>query len=149
MIHRLLGRGLAAEYQIAYQIGAGKLAHSYIVSINGYLFESPATWFRAYGWDVSPGYGPAKAVDFDRPINETCLFCHAGQVRFSDADGRKLSSAGLTAITCDRCHGPSEDHIRRPLATNIVNPAHLEKRARDSICEQCHLEGAVRFLNPG
>jgi hypothetical protein len=30
-----------------------------------------------------------------------------------------------------------------------VNPAHLEKRARDSICEQCHLEGAVRILNPG
>ncbi len=32
---------------------------------------------------------------------------------------------------------------------NIVNPAKLPKRARDSVCEQCHLEGEVRILNPG
>lgn len=149
MVHRLLERGLTAEYPIEYQVGAGKLARSYIVINNGYLFESPATWFRAYGWDASPGYSRAAAVDFDRPINETCLFCHAGAARFSDADGRKLSSDGLTAITCERCHGPWEDHVRRPTAKNIVNPARLEPRARDSVCEQCHLEGAVRILNPG
>ncbi len=149
MIHRLAVRGLTAEYAIGYQIGAGKLAHSYIVGINGYLFESPVTWFRAFGWDVSPGYARAPAIDFDRPINQTCLFCHAGEVVFSDVDGRKLASAGLTAITCERCHGPSEDHVRHPSAENIVNPARLENWARDSVCEQCHLEGAARILNPG
>jgi tetratricopeptide (TPR) repeat protein len=149
MIHRLSVRGLTAEYAIDYQIGAGILAHSYITQVNGYLFESPVTWFRSSGWDVSPGYARALAVDFDRPITETCLYCHAGTAKFSGRDGRRPSSAVLTAITCERCHGPSEDHVRRPVAGNIVNPGKLPARARDSVCEQCHLEGAVRILNPG
>src|SRR5580704_18738536 len=42
MVHRLSERGLTADYEIDYQIGAGKFAHSYIVQVNGYLFESPA-----------------------------------------------------------------------------------------------------------
>ena len=149
MTHRLSVQGLTAEYPIHYQIGAGILAHSYITQVNGYLFESPVTWFRSSGWDLSPGYARAPAVDFDRPITETCLFCHAGTAKFSGADGRRPAGAALTAISCERCHGPSEDHVRRPSAGNIVNPAKLPARARDSVCEQCHLEGAVRVLNPG
>lgn len=149
MVHRLAERGLTAEYEVAWQIGAGKLAHSYVIQNKGYLFESPVTWFRAAGWDVSPGYARAQAVDFDRPINETCLYCHAGPVRFGDADGRRIANPGLEAITCERCHGPSEEHVRNPSATNIVNPAKLSNRARDSVCEQCHLEGLARIVNPG
>lgn len=149
MVHRLAERGLTAEYEIAYQIGAGRIAHSYMVQVNGYLFESPATWFRAYGWDVSPGYAAAPVVDFDRPITETCLFCHASAAKFSGTDGRRVDSNTVTAITCERCHGTSEAHVRRPSAANIVNPARLPNRARDSICEQCHLEGEARILNPG
>ena len=55
----------------------------------------------------------------------------------------------LNGIRCDRCHGLGEDHARRPSAGNIVNPAKLPAAARDSICEQCHLEGETRMLNPG
>jgi hypothetical protein len=149
MIHRLSERGLTAEYAIDYQIGAGILAHSYITAVNGYLFESPVTWFRSSGWDVSPGYSRAPAIDFDRPITETCLFCHAGGAKFLGSDGRKPDGSGLTGITCERCHGASEEHVRRPSSGNIVNPAKLAGRARDSICEQCHIEGAARVLNPG
>jgi hypothetical protein len=149
MIHRLSERGLTAEYAIDYQIGAGILAHSYITQVNGYLFESPATWFRSSGWDVSPGYARAPAIDFDRPITETCLFCHAGAAKFSGSDGRRLADTKVASITCERCHGPSEEHLRHPSAGNIVNPGKLAARARDSVCEQCHLEGAVRVLNPG
>ncbi len=149
MIHRLSEGGLTAEYAINYQIGAGILAHSYITEVNGYLFESPVTWFRSSGWDVSPGYLRAPAIDFDRPITETCLFCHAGAARFSGSDGRRPVSTALTGITCERCHGPSEEHVRHPSAGNIVNPSKLPVRARDSVCEQCHLEGSVRVLNPG
>jgi hypothetical protein len=35
------------------------------------------------------------------------------------------------------------------VAGSIINPASLPSRERDSICEQCHLEGATRILNPG
>jgi hypothetical protein len=36
---------------------------------------------------------------------------------------------------------PSGAHMAKPSAANIVNPARLPVRARDSVCEQCHLGG--------
>jgi hypothetical protein len=53
-------------------------------------------------------------------------------------------------ISCERCHGAPEEHLRRPAPGSIVNPAKLAPAARDSICEQCHLTGITqRILNPG
>ena len=40
-------------------------------------------------------------------------------------------------------------HVKKPARANIVNPARLSGPARDSVCEQCHLEGERRTLNPG
>jgi hypothetical protein len=44
---------------------------------------------------------------------------------------------------------PPAAHLANPSSRNIVNPAHLDPVPRDSICEQCHLIGAARVLNPG
>jgi len=52
------------------------------------------------------------------------------------------------AISCERCHGASDEHLKRPAPGSIVNPAKLAPAARDSICEQCHLAGVTRILNP-
>jgi hypothetical protein len=38
--------------------------------------------------------------------------------------------------------------MRRPSPGNIINPAKLTGPGRDSVCEQCHLEGVDRVLNP-
>lgn len=149
MVHRLVERGLAAEYPIAYQIGQGKKGRTYMVRIGNYLLESPASWYQGHGWDISPGYETLQLVDFDRPITGECLFCHAGQAKFADPDARRLATPAITAITCERCHGPSDEHIRKPSAKNIINPAKLSGAARASVCEQCHLEGETRVLNPG
>ncbi len=149
MAHHLTERGVTAEYPIAYQIGRGVKGRTYIVQVGGYLLESPASWYRGHGWDVSPGYESLQLIDFDRPIANECLFCHAGATKFVDADARRPANGPLTAITCERCHGSSAEHVRHPSAKNIVNPARLSAAARDSICEQCHLEGATRVLNPG
>ena len=88
-------------------------------------------------------------MDFNRPINEACLYCHTGGTKFSGPDSRRVVSATLEPITCERCHGPSQEHLRHPSAATIVNPAKLTGRARSSVCEQCHLEGESRVLNPG
>lgn len=149
MIHSLTASGLSAEYPIAYQIGAGKIGYTYMVRIGDYLFESPASWYRKHGWDTSPGYERMASVDFDRLIDSTCLFCHADNGKFLASDGRRFSGVALKPIGCDRCHGRSDDHVRQPSAKNIINPSKLAQRARDSICEQCHLEGETRLLNPG
>jgi predicted CXXCH cytochrome family protein len=149
MIHRLSERGLTAWYPIAYQIGSGIKGRTYLAAIGSYLLESPVSWYRDHGWDVSPGFKALQLIDFDRPITESCLFCHAGEAKFSDADKRRVSLASVTAITCNRCHGDGQSHLQHPSATNIVNPAKLAAEARNSICEQCHLEGQARIVNPG
>jgi Flp pilus assembly protein TadD len=149
MAHAIAEGGLNAERPVRYQIGVGMIARGYLVQIGDALFESPATWFNSYGWDVSPSYAGRSLIDFDRPIDESCLFCHAGEARFGDTDGRRLSGMAVTPIRCERCHGASEAHVARPSSSNIVNPVKLTAAARDSVCEQCHLEGAARVLNPG
>ena len=141
MIHSLSTNGLTAEFPVAYQIGAGKIGYTYMVRIGDYLYESPASWYRQHGWDTSPGYERMSSPDFDRLIDSACLFCHADNGKFIGSDGRRFSGVALNPIGCDRCHGPGDDHIRQPSAKNIVNPSKLPQRARDSICEQCHLEG--------
>jgi Doubled CXXCH motif (Paired_CXXCH_1)/Tetratricopeptide repeat len=149
MIHSLSTKGLTAEFPVAYQIGAGKIGYTYMVRIGDYLYESPASWYRQHGWDTSPGYERTSSPDFDRLIDSACLFCHADNGKFVGSDGRRFSGVVLNPIGCDRCHGSGEDHIRQPSAKNIVNPSRLPQRARDSVCEQCHLEGERRLLNPG
>jgi predicted CXXCH cytochrome family protein len=149
MIHSLSANGLSAEYPVAYQIGAGKIGYTYMVRIGDFLYESPASWYRQHGWDTSPGYEHMASPDFDRLVDSACMFCHAGNAQFTGADGRRFSGAALKPVGCERCHGPGEDHARQPSAKNIINPAKLSPRARASVCEQCHLEGETRLLNPG
>lgn len=149
MIQHLSERGLTAEYPIVYRIGSGAKGRTFAVAVGNYLLEAPASWYRSHGWDESPGYESLPLVDFDRPITSRCLFCHAGDATFSDADGRRLANPKIAPISCDRCHGPGGAHMRHPATNNIVNPAKLPIAARDSICEQCHLEGTTRVLNPG
>lgn len=149
MIHSLSTNGLTAEYPVAYQIGAGKIGYTYMVRIGDFLYESPASWYRQHGWDTSPGYERKSNPDFDRLIDSQCLFCHADNGKFLGSDGRRFSGVALNPIGCDRCHGPGDEHARQPSAKNIINPSKLSQRARNSICEQCHLEGENRLLNPG
>jgi hypothetical protein len=53
------------------------------------------------------------------------------------------------AISCERCHGAVDKHLREPGPGTIVNPARLAAPLRDAVCEQCHLGGEARILNPG
>jgi hypothetical protein len=149
MFHRLEKNGFTVNYPIRYQVGGGMLGSAFLVQVGAYLFESPLSWFNGFGWDVSPGYASKNVLEFDRAVAKECVYCHATGARFDDPDGRHLASKNLQPITCERCHGASEEHLRHPSKSNILNPAKLTGSARDSICEQCHLEGANRVLNPG
>jgi hypothetical protein len=150
MIHHLNSRGLTAEYPIAYAVGAGKVGFSYLIAIPPYLFQSPVSYYsQAAVWDVTPGYEPERVLDFTHPISEGCVFCHSNTVNLVSGSDNRFRQPALSAISCERCHGSAEAHLRKPLPGSIVNPAKLPLAARDSVCEQCHLEGEVRILNPG
>lgn len=150
MRHRVERGGVSASYPVAYSVGAGLVGYSYLVSIQDYLFLSPISYFTQSGaWDVAPGYETDKHLDFTRQVTSNCLYCHTGAVRLFAGTTNRFDSPPFTAISCERCHGSASRHLAKPEPNSIVNPAKLAPRERDSVCEQCHLKGAVRILNPG
>ena len=143
MHHQIDERGLSADYPIAYAVGAGKVGKSYLIELGGHLFQSPAAYYTAHAeWNASPGYETERLLDFTRPVTSDCLVCHVGALRSAP------EKTELTPISCDRCHGDGENHRQHPVPGSIVDPAKLPVRARDSVCEQCHLETATVVLNP-
>ncbi len=141
---RLQEKDLTADYPVAWAIGSGTVGRSFLIDVDGHLFQTPASFYtRRSEWDVSPGYEKEKILDFNRSISADCLFCHAGSIRKTER------AVELVPLSCERCHGASENHRAHPFPGSIVNPAKLPARARDSVCEQCHLEGAAAILNPG
>src|SRR5947209_2940305 len=63
-----------------YAVGSGTRGRTYLIERDGYLFQSPISWYSQQGiWDLSPGYGEEEP--FERPILPGCLACHA-----NDAD---------------------------------------------------------------
>lgn len=148
----LESHGQTSRFRVAYVVGSGSHANGYIVSLGNHLFQSPVSYYRqraAYG--LAPGYEDRPDPNFSRPIEPQCLFCHAGGFRAIPGTQNEYASVPFShlSIDCSRCHGPIDAHLKHPDRSNIVNPARLPPAARDSICEQCHLMGVVRVLNPG
>jgi predicted CXXCH cytochrome family protein len=148
--HKVERHGVVAEYPVAYSVGAGIVGYSYMVRLGKYLFQSPASYYtQTKTWDLTPGYETESNLDFTHPITSGCLFCHTGAVNFVAGATSQFGDPPFTPISCDRCHGSPVAHLKSPVPGSIVNPAKLSPIRRDSVCEQCHLEGEVRVLNPG
>lgn len=144
--------GDSADYQIDFVIGSGLHASGYLVDIGGHLFQSPVAYYaRRQAYDLAPGYENQPDPDFTRPVSEGCVLCHSGTALYvpGTLNQYRFPVFSREGITCERCHGPVERHLADPRAGTIVNPAKLDPAARDSTCEQCHLFGAARVLNPG
>jgi len=156
-----------SEYPVKWQIGSGHHSISYLVEIDGYLIESPVTWYTSrQAWGMSPGFEHPGQPGFARVADAGCLYCHAGDARPMDGSSHQLT-IHEAAIGCERCHGPGQIHVERrdaelsnlnvleterpvsDIDTSIVNPRHLDRELSDSICGQCHLRSAATVLVPG
>ena len=148
----LESHGGTDTYHVDYVIGSGTHASGYIIGLADHLFQSPVAYYpRRAAYALAPGYEGTPDPDFTRPVAVGCVFCHAGSfdvISGTENEYEKTPFPHLS-IGCDRCHGPTAAHLKSPSSANIVNPARLEVAARDGICEQCHLKGAARVLNPG
>jgi hypothetical protein len=144
--------------EVAYVIGSGIRGHSYLTDHDGYLFQTPISWYAEKKlWDLSPGFREATLPE--RPVAATCLFCHANRA-LADEETENHYQAPIFqghGIGCERCHGPGELHADNPgrrdpqtgADPTIVNPRRLEPALREAVCEQCHLAGEVRLLCRG
>jgi Tetratricopeptide repeat len=147
------------EAEVHFAVGSGSRGRTYLSNRNGYLFQSPITWYaQKAAWDLSPGFERLHH-HFGRPVPADCLFCHSNralEVAESQNHYRSPIFEGH-AIGCERCHGPGELHVRRHQTGDtyagqdftIVNPGRLEPALREAVCQQCHLQGIVRVLRRG
>lgn len=151
LVQRLERADSTQEYQASFAIGSGAHAVGYLIQLKDHLFQSPFCYYPKRGWGLAPGYETQSNPDFSRPVTPACLFCHSGLARpkADTLNSYQEPPFAHESITCERCHGPSEAHLRNPVPGSIVNPARLPDRARDSVCEQCHLIGEARRTNPG
>jgi hypothetical protein len=61
------------EAQVQYAVGSGRRGVGYLIERDGFLFQSPISWYtQARQWDLSPGYTNGQG-HFDRPITSNCL----------------------------------------------------------------------------
>jgi tetratricopeptide (TPR) repeat protein len=147
------------EMTVNYVFGSGAHGHSYMSDRDGYLFQTPISWFaQKKTWDLSPGFRGSWLAG--RPIHPYCLYCHANRTLPVEGTmnryNRPIFPLG-TGIGCERCHGPGEKHVNDPgpfdpetrTDYSIVNPKKMAYALRESVCEQCHLESAGRVLRRG
>jgi tetratricopeptide (TPR) repeat protein len=142
------------EDEIHFVLGSGGQGRSYLINRDGYLFQSPISWFsQEKTWDLSPGF--REHLLSGRIIRAACLVCHSNRaLPIKDTENRfEPPIFDGYAIGCERCHGPGELHVQRrqsaevveDMDDTIVNPARLEPALREAVCQQCHLLGSARI----
>lgn len=148
---------VSLDLPIRYVIGSGRFTRSYIVQVDGFLHESPITWFASRkAWDMSPGYNQVHHLSFERPINIGCLSCHTGRVESRGSPDQALIHE--QSIGCESCHGPGSLHVdfhrqKKELVgeedLTIVNPRNLSRSRLEAICAQCHQQGEATIILRG
>ncbi len=148
------------EARLEYLVGSGRHSRTYLTLFDGFLTESPLTWYASTGsWSMSPGYDHEHHQGFERPVDTGCLVCHCGGIEEVDGAFHRLA-IGELAIGCERCHGPAAAHVdfhralRSGLAADaaadpIINPQKLSRDRQDAVCAQCHLRGDATVLRTG
>jgi len=143
------------DWNVRFVIGSGTRGFSYLATRDGYLFETPISWYSQKKiWALSPGFD--VNVLGGRAIIPDCLYCHANRSLPIEGTSNRYKEPIFDghAIGCQRCHGPGQLHVtqkgpRAPAAPNpdwsIVNPRDLQPPLRPAICEQCHLQGKARL----
>jgi Flp pilus assembly protein TadD len=149
----------SAEQPVYLAIGSGTRGRSYVMARGDALVQSSISWFSQKSrWDLSPGYERVNS-HFERPMVVECLYCHTDAVEPVEGALNRYRPPLVRghAIGCERCHGPGELHVASRkrgdksdgLDTTIVNPANLEPMLRESVCEQCHLQGLEMVAKAG
>ena len=143
---------------VSYIVGSGQHTNSHIISINGYLYQAPVTWYaQQQRWDMAPGFRQNNSR-FGRWLTDECITCHNHYPTLVPGSMNRFADMP-TGIECERCHGPGELHVAEKRAGNIVdtaraidytivNPGKLPRSLQMDICQRCHLQG-VAVTAPG
>ena len=145
------------EAEVRFALGSGTRGTTFLIERDGFLFQSPIAWFAQKGrWDISPGFGEVNPhANFERHRARMPVLPHqpiaprgrdVEPLRAADFRGPRHRVRALSR--------PGALHVKRGgLSTGpdltIVNPANLAPALRDSVCQQCHLQGWFRIPRAG
>jgi predicted CXXCH cytochrome family protein len=115
----------------------------YFTKIGDDYFPEPAQWdITAHAWKP---YFVAKGTDWWepfypadnmlRPTGPTCDGCHSVDYNIHT---KKVAEWN---VGCERCHGPSSEHVVHASRGNILNPSRMDYVAATDTCIQCHSQG--------
>ncbi len=148
---------LEARQPVQFEFGSGRQAHGYIgvLGPDRYL-DCRLNWYRATGrwWFASGQEKPLPTITeqpLGRPLGAgdaaLCFSCHATLLRAWGVDrpgrqGREVRldlKRSVLNITCERCHGPQGQHVRRAKA-GLPAPSRHRFTAEqvNSLCGECH-----------
>jgi hypothetical protein len=120
--------------ELQYYIGQGRRGTTYLVAVDGYFFESPFNLYTSrHVWDMASAYTESREAPMNLPVLTSCLDCHVSGIRppIEGTENRYTGPLFLFAgVTCERCHGPEENHLE---GGAIVNPAKLPAEERDQV----------------
>lgn len=137
---------------VTYIIGSGQHTNSHINNTNGYLHQSPLTYYTQKGtWDLPPGFENGFNTRFNRKIGLECMSCHNSLPELTEGSENKFTDVP-NGISCERCHGPGAAHVKEKTAGHlvdtskyidysIVNPGKLPIDLQFDVCQRCHLQG--------
>ena len=140
-------------------VGTGENGATPIIRRGDYLFQAPLSYYSARkAWDFSPNY-EVRDLGFMLPVTADCIGCHTGRTQPVNGHEGLYKDPPVVelGVSCERCHGPGEIHVRErstgilvrgKIDPTIVNPAKLPNWLADNICMNCH-EGDIRSLQPG
>lgn len=139
-----------------YSVGSGNNLRMYFYSESGMFYQLPLTWnSHKKSWDLSPGFREYKNLRFSRYAAKKCVFCHNSYLRENTKAPDRYKKPYEIGISCERCHGPGELHIKEEnretsnlpdSVRTIINPKNLSINRQMAICMQCHLEGKAWVL---
>ena len=126
-------------------IGSGKLGESYLYWHRDQLFQSNASYVsKEDRWINSPGYVDGDAT-YDRTIRSRCVDCHFTYADYREPPNHYTPESFLMGVTCERCHGPGQDHVNHhqqhpeeKSAAFMSVPTQLSRKKQLQLCGQCH-----------
>jgi hypothetical protein len=157
----LKGKEIRAErFDITF---GGVKAESYLYWHGNEMYQLPMSYFKALNsWTDSPGFDSTRA-DYGRMIGTRCFECHSSYIKELPAQNQSLlnrtveydKNSLVLGIDCERCHGPSANHVNYHLAypeekkaKYIATYASLSRAQKLDMCAVCHSGNKSRIIGP-
>ncbi len=142
--------GRQHQLKLDWCFGSGRHARTWVGTLEDSrgahdLVEFRWSWFHEdRGFAHTPGQ-PLKVSDtyfgglgllFDHPKTRRCFNCHCTYIPLDD--GRLDSDRLIPNITCQRCHGPQQEHVDTEGEVSDTSWRNISQIDSVHRCAQCH-----------